>query len=188
MSQMNRNVNYLHTVDGNTVWERLRVIRNFIADRKLAVSVSELNLEKTKAKKAHYETNKDTYSIDETYELREILLFEPQQKGNLEDAKRELDFLTKLEAELSEEAEVTRIPGKTDEEMYEINYFEELVQIHLLEIKSQLLAVGVLSPEMMRTLIKNKPSLDRAIKIGLLDERVREKVGQIPKLLGSHNK
>lgn len=185
MSQLNRNVNYLHTVDGNTVWERLRVIRNFIADRKLAVNVSELNLEKTKAKIAHYGANKDTYSIDATYELQELLLFEPQQKGNLADAERELVFLGELEKTLTREAEATRVTGKTDEEMYEINYYEELIQIHLLEVTSQLLAVGALSPEMMRTLIRNKPSLDRAIKIGLIDKSVQEKIGLTPRLLNT---
>jgi hypothetical protein len=183
MSQLNRNANYLHTIDGNTVWERLRVIRNFLNDRRLAVSVSELSLEKTKAKRAHYEANKETYSIDATYELREILLFEPQQKSNLADAERELAFLEELEKTLASEAETTRISGKTDEEMYEINYFEELIQIHLLEIKSQLLALGTLSPEMMRTLIKNKPTLDRAIEIGILDKGIQEKVGLTPRLL-----
>lgn len=180
MSQLNRNANYLYTIDGNTVWERLRVVRNFIVDRKLAIQVNELGIQKLEAKKEHYEKNKAEYSIDESYAVQELLLFEPQQQSNLADARRELVFLEDLEKTLVVDAEPLRISGTTDEQMYEINYFEELIQIHLLEVRAQLSTMGTLTSEMMRTLIRNKPTLDRAIKIGLIDKGIQEKVGLLP--------
>ena len=42
MSQQNHNVNYLYTVDGITVWERLRVTRNFLLDRQTALKIAGL--------------------------------------------------------------------------------------------------------------------------------------------------
>lgn len=179
MSQMNRNVNYLTTVDGITVWERLRVIRGFLKDRELAMEIGNLGLEQLKVKQELLEANKSNYTLDNTdefYKIKEGLLFEEQSLSNLDDAKNEIEFLKELESKLAKEAEKTRIPSKSDKEMYEINYFEELIQKHLLEVQSQLMSQGNITPELMRTLILNKSSLDRAIEVKLLDESISEKL------------
>ena len=174
MAQLNRNVNYINTVDGITIWERLRVIRGFLEDRRLALKVGELELEKFKQKQKDLEVNKANYSIDEYFEVQEVLLLRPQSAANLLDAKREIKFLEDFEKTIAAKAEETRVPGKTDEDMYEINYFEELIQIHLLKVQSQLMATGRIDADMMRTLILNKASLDRAIGLGLLDTAVKD--------------
>lgn len=170
MSQMNHNANYLTSVDGITVWERLRVIRNFLNDRKIALALAELNLEKS-----------DKKLLDETldyYEKKELELYMPQSIQVIADAKAEIAFLEKLEKELATLAETTRIEGKTDEEMYELNYFEELIQIQLLEVQSEMMAQGCISANTMKTLIKNPFSMKRAIEVGLLSKEA----GDIAKL------
>ena len=160
MAQMNHNVNYLTSIDGITVWERLRVIRNFIQDRTLALAMAEMQEEKNDEKL-------EDSALDK-YERREIELYRPQSIQLIKDAKAEIEFLVKLEKELTVRAEETRIEGKSDEEMYEINYFEELVQINLLQVQSEMMAHGHISAETMKILIKNPFAMNRVIELGFL--------------------
>ena len=46
MAQVNHNYSYVTEVDGFTVWERLRVIRGFLADREKALKLAELGKRK----------------------------------------------------------------------------------------------------------------------------------------------
>lgn len=148
MSQQNHNVNYLVTVDGITVWERLRVIRNFLEDREIALEITELSM---------------TKELDEEQQImkRQVL-------RNIEDCKREIKFLKDLEAKLAVEAEKTRVEGKSDEEMYEINFYEELIQQQLLTVQSEVLTIGRVSTETMKSLIKNPSAMKRVIESGLI--------------------
>lgn len=52
--------------------------------------------------------------------------------------------------------------------MYEINYFEELVQINLLQVQSEMMAHGHISAETMKILIKNPFAMQRVIELGFL--------------------
>src|SRR5574344_503370 len=166
MAQLNRNVNYLYTIDGNTIWERLRNIRNFLADRKLAKEMADLSIEKLKRLKSELPNITD---LDREFEIREALIQETQLVDNLNDCIREIKFLEELETKYLQEAEKSRIIGKTDEEMYEINYFDELAMIHLLDIQTQLITTGAITSEMLKTLLRNPYSMQKAIEFKLID-------------------
>ena len=166
MSQLNRNASYLYIVDGYTIWERLRVIRNFLEDRKQSLEVS-------KAKQKDTAKKKETLDKD-SFEYAEIEIFEPQTKRLIEECENEIAFLAELETKLSVEAEKTRIDGKTDDEMYEFNYFNELVQIQLMDVKSEIMALGHVSPNTMKTLLRNPNTMQEAVKLGLLNKQVLE--------------
>jgi hypothetical protein len=71
---------------------------------------------------------------------------------------------------LTVEAEKTRIPGKTDDEMYEINFFDELKLRLVRQAQSQILSGGRLAEETARRILKHKPALQLCIKQGLLSE------------------
>ena len=47
MSRVNHNAQYIYDLEGETVWEKLRVIRNQLSQRKLAYKLAELNKEKS---------------------------------------------------------------------------------------------------------------------------------------------
>ena len=161
MGQVNRNINYLTAVDGITPWERLRITRNFLGDRRMALKTAELSLEKAEA------------TIDKnSFEWREYEIMRPLTLSNIEDCKREIAFLESLEAELQVLAEQERIPGKTDEEMYEINFAKETIQVMVLEAKAQYAAVGHLSPELMQRLLRNQAALGAVVETGILNESV----------------
>jgi len=81
---------------------------------------------------------------------------------------REIAFLKELEAKLAVDAEKTRIVGKSDDEMYEINFYEELIQQQLLTVQSEVLTIGRVSAETMKSLIKNPAAMKRVIERGLI--------------------
>lgn len=159
MSQQNHNVNYLVSVDGITVWERLRVIRNFLEDREIALEIAELSM---------------TKELDE-----EQAIMKRQVVRNIEDCKREITFLKELENKLAIEAEKSRVNDKSDDEMYEINFYEELIQQQLLTVQSEVLTIGRVSTETMKSLIKNPTAMKRVIESGLIgfDENTLRLIG-----------
>lgn len=159
MAQLNHNVSYLTVVDGLTVWERLRVIRNFLIERNQALALSELEIDKNK-------------SETDEFKLREIVIMLPQSLALIEDAKREIKFLKEFEAKLQEEAYKSRIDGKSDEEMYEINYFEELIQKQLLIVSSEILTTNTVSPATMEMLLRNKETAKRAVGLGFIKKEL----------------
>jgi hypothetical protein len=156
MARVNHNVNYIYDVDGETVWEKLRVIRGFLQDRELAYEVAKLNLkEATKL------------NID-SKEYMQSVIFKPQTDQNIQDCVNEIKFLKEFESYLSAEAEKTRIDGKTDDEMYEINYFHEMEVRLVRKAQAQVVSNGRITEELMLRLMKNKNALRICVEQGLL--------------------
>ena len=157
MSQLNRNSAYLYEVDGLTVWEKLRNIRNFLGERKrvyeIAVRTQEYNVNNKSddvVKEIENEVNKEF------------------SKELLQDCLDEINFLTIFEKRLSVEAEKTRVPGKTDREMYEINYFNESIEKLVLKTQAEVYTLGTVTPATMESLLRLRPALDKVTEIGLL--------------------
>lgn len=172
MAQLNRNANYLFTIDGNTVWERLRNVRNFLNDRKNAEKVANLQIEKLE--RLEEMLKQPDIDIEKEYEIKESLVLKGELEENLVYCQDEVKFLTDLESTIAAEAEKTRIPGKTDKEMYEINYYDELATIHMIDAKTQLMTTGTITPDLMRTFMRNQYSLTKAIDCGILDPKLAE--------------
>lgn len=164
MSQVNHNAAYLYDVDGMTVWEKLRVIRNFLTDRNQALALAKLELEKKDAEMA--KLDKDSF------EYREMMIYRPQSLDLIEDCENEIKFLTDFEERLKEEAEKFRIPGKSDKEMYELNFFEEHKRRVVMEAQSEMLAMGHITPQTMRSLMRNREAMVDVVKLGLLTPNV----------------
>ncbi len=171
MSQVNRNLSYLTVVDGETPWERLRVIRNFLEDREQADKLAALGLEKAEA------LDKDSF------EYREHLIMLPQMLGNIDDCKREIIFLKELEAKLIPMAEAVRVEGFTDEAMYEYNYTAEFNAMMALEVRSELMATGFISKPTMRSLLQNPNAMTHVITLGLIPKEAATSLGALPKPL-----
>lgn len=162
MSRSNHNANYIYDVDGETVWEKLRVIRNFLQEKKLNLSVSQLHQSKCESLK-----------ID-SFEYKEYMIYSEQRTQLMNELCDEIKFLEEFESYLSAEAEKTRVPGKSDEEMYEINYFDELVTRLVKKAQAQFISSGSIDPDTMLRLMKNKPALNICISQGMLTDEVRK--------------
>lgn len=171
MAQMNRDASYITVVDGLTPWEKLRNIRSFLSERRLALGT-------IKIKAKYDDLSKLT---DKEKELRE--LYNEQSKGLLIDAENEINFLENLEKELIKITEPTRISGKNDREMYEINYYEELIQMHLIDIKADVISQGRVSPGTMKVLLRNPKTIVRAVKLGYIPEEMLK----LPEVIRSEN-
>ena len=50
MSRINHNASYIFDVEGETVWEKLRVIRDMLDDRKRTYEISLIKFEKSEKK------------------------------------------------------------------------------------------------------------------------------------------
>lgn len=159
MSRVNHNAQYIYDLEGETVWEKLRVIRNQLTQRKIAYQLAELSKEKSEQQ---LEKN--------SFEYREYLIQKEQNEELIQDCVNEIKFLTEFESALAIEAEKTRIPGKTDDEMYEINFFEELKLRLVKSAQAQLISCGRLSDETISRILKNRPALELCIQLGLLAE------------------
>ena len=160
MSRLNRNANYIYVVDGETVWERLRVIRGFLEDRRIAYAVNKLNERKNEA-------------LDKaSFEYQEYLILKPQHDKIMKECEEEIVFLEDFEAKLAVEAEKSRIPGKTDDEMYELNFFDEMRIRLVKEAQSEMISVGHITPQTMKSLLRHKPALESCVQLGMLSEAI----------------
>lgn len=162
MARVNHNVNYLYDVDGETVWEKLRVIRGMLVDRELALKMSELEQEKFHNKKHN----------PSSYEYKKYHIYKDFNSGLIQDVKNEIEFLKEFTSYLEKEAEKTRIPGKTDDEMYEINYFEEMRVRLVRRAQAQVISSGRIQEDLLLRLMKNKSALNTCIEQGLLTSDV----------------
>lgn len=145
MGQLNHNSAYVYSVDGYTVWERLRVIRNFLKDRKKALALARISLSQLE--------HKISEEFD-AFEREKLKLEIPDLEENTLHCENEVVFLTNAEAELSAKAEETRIEGKTDFEMYEINHFKEHEVRLTHKAKAEILSMNALKPETILELVR----------------------------------
>lgn len=160
MARQNHNANYIYDVDGETVWERLRVIRSMLEERRRAYQHALLNKEKNK-------------TLDqESIEYKRYLIDEDFYESLLQDCVHEVKFLEKYETYLAVEAEKTRILGKTDDEMYELNFFHELEVRLVRQAQAQMASTGHINSELMLRLMKNKNALKICVQQGLLKSEI----------------
>ena len=164
-SQVNHNAAYIYSVEGLTVWERLRVIRNFLEDRRLALALGEVGL-----LEAQYKLSIIKDEIEFDFENTKYKIMLPQQMDALNKCKSEVKFLETLEKELIALAEPLRVAGKTDDEMYEINYYNELVAINVREAHADMVAYGRLAQDTVKRLLKCPPALDALATQGLINK------------------
>ena len=158
MAQTNHNSAYVYSVDGSTLWERLRVIRGFLSDRKKALALAELSME---------EMVEEIASL-KGFEKRKLELELPEMEENILYAKDEVEFLVAMEKDLAEKAEATRIEGKSDREMYEINHFYEHEVKLANRAKAEILSENRIRPETILELSRCPKALHQVENSGLL--------------------
>ena len=159
MAQMNHNSAYVYSVDGNTIWERLRVIRGFLVDRKKALALAEMSQEQI-LEQIDAESDK--------YERKKLELELPELEENIIYAKEEVDFLINMESEIAEKAEESRVEGKSDHEMYEINHFFEHEVRLANKAKAEILSENRIRPETILDLVRCPKALAQVEETGLL--------------------
>jgi hypothetical protein len=166
MSRVNNNASYIYDVEGETIWEKLKVIRNMLNDRQMAYQLALLHKEKREFKLKDVDAS--------SFEYREYLINKDHNESIIQDVVNEIKFLEEFESYLAKEAEKTRIPGKTDDEMYQINYFHELETRLTRRAQAQMVSYGRIQDDLLLRLMKNKKALSICIKQGLLTEELND--------------
>ena len=106
-------------------------------------------------------------------ELIEIDSMQASQKEAFELNREEIETLKMLIAELYEIAEPTRIPGFSDEQMFEANAANEFTAVIGKEIYAELIACGQPSPAKIRNAMSCPQTWAALTKAGLIPEKSR---------------
>ena len=140
-SQVNSQFAYINLINGETIWERLRIVRNFIEDRKIAKKLQSTQDIKRLAHVAKVnEATKESERLFAQAELEEFDAHAEQQEDGYKKLDDELKFLLRYEAELASIAEQTRVPGVSDDEMYQLNMGTEVVLRNMRKIETERVA------------------------------------------------
>ena len=184
-SKFNSEFNYRYQVIGDTPWEKIKTLQGFLEGRVRAAALEEVGNLKDQAKvaKLKHLQNGGNGLEHEILELKAEILEgisnQPAAKEAFELNKIEIKTLKKLLKELYVIAEPTRIPGYTDEEMYEANAANEFTVNIGREIQAEMIANGRPSPAKLRNAMSN-PSTWNALKgIGLIPKEVKILEGNI---------
>jgi len=172
-SNLNSEFNYRYQVIGSTPWEKIKTLKGFLEGRKRAEALEKVSELKHRAKLEELKHLKQIAALPHVILTLEAELIELE--STLEDTahafalnKQELVIIRKLLAELYEIAEPTRIPGYTDDQMFEANANNEFTVTIGREIQAEIIANGRPSPAKLLNAMSNPQTLESLKLIGLV--------------------
>ena len=183
-TKLNSEFNYRYQVIGETVWEKIKTLKGFLEGRIRAAALEEVGELKRQAKHAEL---KHLLSIDALEHViltirSEIVELESHQvivKEAYDLNRDEIECIRKLLDELYELAEPTRIPGYTDEQMFEANAANEFTVMIGREIQAEIIATGQPSPAKLRNAMSNPYTWNALKEIGLIPADAKILCGNI---------
>jgi hypothetical protein len=177
-SKLNSEFNYRYQVIGETPWEKIFQLQNFLEGRVRAAALEEVSEMKYKAKLMELQSLKDNNALPHVImnmqaEILELESFLPSQKESFDLNRDEIRILKKLLAELYEIAEPTRLIHEdgtpyTDPEMFEANAANEFTVMIGKEIQAEIIANGRPSPAKLRNAMSNPHTFHALQRIGLV--------------------
>jgi len=172
-SKLNSEFNYRYQVLGNTPWEKIKILKGFLEGRIRAVALEEVSHLKYDAKVAELEHLKATNAPKhEQLKLQAELIELNSHMVVIDEAyelnRKEVEILNGLLAECYAIAEPTRIPGYSDEEMFEANAANEFTVSTLREMQSEIVAMGQPLAATVLHVMSNPHTLSAAIQSGLI--------------------
>ena len=172
-SNLNSEFNYRYQVIGSTPWEKIKTLKGFLEGRKRAEALERVAELKHQAKLEEMKHLKQMAALPHVILTLEAEIIELE--STLEDTahafalnKQELIIIRKLLAELYEIVEPTRIPGYTDDQMFEANANNEFTVTIGREIQAEIIANGRPSPAKLLNAMSNPETLESLKLIGFL--------------------
>ena len=184
-SKFNSEFNYRYQVIGDTPWEKIKTLQGFLEGRIRAAALEEVSLLKKQAKIAklkHLENGGNGLEheiLELKAEILEAKSHEATEKEAFELNRKEITMLEKLLEELYVIAEPTRIPGYSDEEMWEANQANEFTVNIGREIQAEMIANGRPSPAKLKNAMSNPYTWNALKDIGLVPKETKILVGNI---------
>ena len=172
-SKFNSEFNYRYQVLGNTPWAKIKILRGFLEGRVRAAAGEELSYLQHNAKIAELDYLKKENAPEHEQMRVEAEIIESKAGMAIIDEAyqlncKEMEILNKVLAECYEIAEPTRIPGYSDEDMFEANEANEFTATTLREMQSEMIALGRPTPATVLHAMNNPHTLYAAIQSGLL--------------------
>ena len=159
-SKLNSEFNYRYQVIGETVWEKIKTLKGFLEGRIRAAALQQVSQKKYQALVSKLNHLRATGGLEhEILELEADIIEADSHRVMEEEAyelnRQEIECLQSLLAEYYEIAEPTRIPGYSDEQMFEANAANEFTAMIGKEIYAEILAHGHPSPAKLRNAMSN---------------------------------
>lgn len=172
-SNLNSEFNYRYQVIGSTPWEKLKTLKGFLVGRKRAAVLEECAALKYQAKLEELKHLKEVPAVPHIIlnlqaEILELESHLDDQKHAFELNRTEIGILEKLIAEIYEEVEPTRIPGYTDDQMFEANANHEFTVTIGRELQAEIIANGRPSPAKLLNAMSNPHTLEALKQIGMV--------------------
>ena len=172
-SNLNSEFNYRYQVIGSTPWEKLKTLKGFLVGRKRAAVLEECAALKYQAKLEELTHLKEVPALPHIIlnlqaEILELESHLDDQKHAFELNRTEIGILEKLIAEIYEEVEPTRIPGYTDDQMFEANANHEFTVTIGRELQAEIIANGRPSPAKLLNAMSNPHTLEALKQIGMV--------------------
>ena len=184
-SKFNSEFNYRYQVIGDTPWEKIKTLQGFLEGRIRAAALEEVGNLKNQAKvsKLKHLQNGGNGLEHEILELKAEILEAQSHEATAKEAfelnTKEIEILKGLLDELYVIAEPTRIPGYTDEEMWEANQANEFTVNIGREIQAEMIANGRPSPAKLRNAMSNPHTWNALKQIGLIPKQTKILEGNI---------
>jgi len=174
-SNFNSEFNYRYQVIGSTPWEKLKTLQNFLVGRKRAAVLEKVGELKYKAKLEELKHLKNIGALPHVIlqleaEIIELESHLDDQKHAFELNRQEIKILENLIAELYTIVEPTRIPGYTDDQMFEANANNEFTVTIGREIQAEIIANGRPSPAKLLNAMSNPQTLEALKLAGLVPQ------------------
>ena len=187
-SKFNSEFNYRYQVIGQTPWEKIKTLQGFLEGRVRAAVLEEVGHLKDKAKIAKLKRLESEGGLEEDIltlkaEIMEAESHLPVSKEAFELNRKEIEILNKLLEELYVIAEPTRIPGYSDEEMWEANQANEFTENIAKEIQAEMIANGRPSAAKIGNAMSNPHTWNALKKIGLVPQETKILVGNTDPML-----
>ena len=184
-SKFNSEFNYRYQVIGDTPWEKIKTLQGFLEGRIRAAALEKVGDLKNQAKvsKLKHLQNGGNGLEHEILELKAEILEAESHEATAKEAfelnTKEIEILKKLLEELYVIAEPTRIPGYSDEEMWEANQANEFTVNIGREIQAEMIANGRPSPAKLKNAMSNPYTWNALKDIGLVPKETKILVGNI---------
>jgi len=174
-SKFNSEFNYRYQVIGHTPWEKIKTLQGFLEGRVRAAALEEVGDLKNQAKVAKLKRLESEGGLEEDIltlkaELLEAKSFIATEKEAFELNTKEIEILKGLLDELYVIAEPTRIPGYSDEEMWEANQANEFTVNIGKEIQAEMIANGRPSAAKIGNAMSNPHTWNALKSIGLVPQ------------------
>ena len=187
-SKFNSEFNYRYQVIGQTPWEKIKTLQGFLEGRVRAAALEEVGHLKDQAKIAKLKRLESEGGLEEDIltlkaEIMEAESHLPVSKEAFELNRKEIEILNKLLEELYVIAEPTRIPGYSDEEMWEANQANEFTVNIAKEIQAEMIANGRPSAAKIGNAMSNPHTWNALKSIGLVPQETKILVGNTDPML-----